>query len=429
MNILILGASGFIGSAVARRLSADGHAVTGLGRNLAAMRRRMAFITWREADLATLVLPASWQAHLDGIDVVVNAAGALQDGARDDLAAVQDRAMQALYVAAQSRVEPPLVVQVSARTDGPGSHTAFLATKRRADEALKASGLPHVVLRPALVLGRNAHGGSALLRALAAMPCVTPLIHAESPVATVGLDDVAAAVSDAVAGTIPAGSDLELAAPRPVALADLVALHRSWLGLAPARRWSVPLFAAIPVVAAADMAGRLGWRAPLRSTAMRVMQGGVTAAASAEAPGRTLRDAGAVLAANPAGVQDLWFARLYLLKPLVVVCLSVFWLASGLVPFWNFAPAYAHFSPLMPPGWAAAAVIATCLADILLGAAVLARKHARRAMQGMVVLAAAYLAAATLVEPSLWLDPLGPLVKVLPSVVLALVGLAILDER
>ena len=47
----------------------------------------------------------------------------------------------------------------------------------------------------------------------------------------------------------------------------------------------------------------------------------------------------------------------------------------------------------------------------------------------MIGLSAAYLAAATIAEPDLWLDPIGPLVKVVPSILLTLVGLAILDER
>ncbi|THA69650.1 hypothetical protein E5176_01335 [Ensifer adhaerens] len=48
---------------------------------------------------------------------------------------------------------------------------------------------------------------------------------------------------------------------------------------------------------------------------------------------------------------------------------------------------------------------------------------------GMLALSVAYLASATLVEPQLWADPLGPLVKVLPSLLLTLATLAILDER
>ena len=44
-------------------------------------------------------------------------------------------------------------------------------------------------------------------------------------------------------------------------------------------------------------------------------------------------------------------------------------------------------------------------------------------------LSVGYLALATLLLPGLWSDPLGPLVKVLPIIVLHLVALAILDDR
>jgi hypothetical protein len=47
----------------------------------------------------------------------------------------------------------------------------------------------------------------------------------------------------------------------------------------------------------------------------------------------------------------------------------------------------------------------------------------------MLAVSLAYLAGASLLEPALWLDPLGVLVKVLPSILLTLVALATLDER
>jgi hypothetical protein len=47
----------------------------------------------------------------------------------------------------------------------------------------------------------------------------------------------------------------------------------------------------------------------------------------------------------------------------------------------------------------------------------------------MLLITAAYLTGGSLLEPGLWLDPLGPLVKVLPSIALTLVTLATLDER
>lgn len=47
----------------------------------------------------------------------------------------------------------------------------------------------------------------------------------------------------------------------------------------------------------------------------------------------------------------------------------------------------------------------------------------------MVAITAAYLAGATVWRPDLWADPLGPLVKVVPAALLAVVALAMLEER
>ncbi|MBB4289607.1 uncharacterized protein YbjT (DUF2867 family) [Rhizobium leguminosarum] len=424
MNILILGATGFIGSIVAARLVADGHAVTGLGRNPARARLKQPAIGWRQADLSRMTKPEDWDDILKDQHVVVNCAGALQDGLSDDLAATQAQAMLALYTAAK-RSSQPLIVQISARTAGPAGDLPFLATKRRADEALAASGLPHLILRPALVLGRNAHGGSSLLRALAAFPLALPLVHAESPVETLSVDDVAEAVSRAVAGDLR--GDIVLSAHEVLTLADLVRLHRQWLGLPTVRVLSLAPWLAKPVTRLADMAGLLGWRSPLRSTAMTVMQEGIRSVRRES--GLAATSAAETLAANPSGVQDLWFGRLYLLKPLVISGLSAFWLLSGLIPLLSLEKTSAHFLPFMPEAAATTTTLATCLIDIALGAAVLVRPLAKRALLGMLGVSLAYLAGASLLEPVLWLDPLGPLVKVLPSILLTLTALATQDER
>ncbi|MGV4795157.1 NAD(P)H-binding protein [Rhizobium sp. F40D2] len=424
MNILILGATGFIGSVVAARLVADGHAVTGLGRSPMRARLKQPAIEWRRADLARMTKPGDWEDLLKNQHAVVNCAGALQDGLCDDLSAMQAEAMLALYAAAK-RTSQPLIVQISARTAGAAGDLPFLATKRRADEALAASGLPHLILRPALVLGRNAHGGSSLLRALAAFPLALPLVHADSPVETLSVDDLAEAVSQAVAGGLR--GDIDLAAEKVLTLADLVGLHRQWLGLPPARVLSLAPWLARPATSLADMAGLLGWRSPLRSTAMTVMSEGIRSAKRES--GLTATSAAATLSANPSGVQDLWFARLYLLKPLVISGLSAFWLLSGLMPLLALTKTSAHFLPFMPEVAATALTLASCLIDVALGAAVLVRPLAKRALLGMLAVSFAYLTGASLLEPALWLDLLGPLVKVLPSILLTLTALATLDER
>ena len=131
----------------------------------------------------------------------------------------------------------------------------------------------------------------------------------------------------------------------------------------------------------------------------------------------------------PSGVQDLWFARLYLAKPLLIGTLSLFWLLSGLIPLVDPSGPTSHFEPFMPSWMAMVLTLLTCALDATLGLAVLYRPYARRALFGMLAVSIAYLAGGTLLEPGLWLDPLGPYVKVLPSLALTLVTLAILDER
>ncbi|MDQ6433552.1 SDR family oxidoreductase [Mesorhizobium sp. LHD-90] len=425
MRVLILGGSGLIGTAVVTALAGRGHALIALARDIAAASRRIGHVEWLSVDLATLSQPTDWQKHLDGIDCVVNCAGALQDGGRDDLAALQTATL-ALYTAA-ARPKPRLIVQVSARTEGASNTTRFIRTKRHADTALKECGLPFVILRPAIVIGRNAYGGSALLRALAAFPIVSPLANADTPMQFVALDDVGTAVVDAVEGRIPPDGDLDLAAPQTLTLAQAVALHRRWLGLPPAATIAVPFFAARLLSQIADGLGHLGWRSPLRSTAMTVASGGV--ADHVPPSGRSFKPLAEILA-TPAGAQDLWFARLYLLKAPVFASLSLFWLLSGLIALFRFDASAQHLiSAGASTAAAGALTLATSLADIVLGIGVAIRRYAAAALKGMLLLSAIYLLSATVLTPGLWTDPLGPLVKVLPSLALTLVALAILDER
>jgi len=428
MKILILGATGFIGSEVIRSLHGKGHTVTGLARTIARAKDKWPFASWVPADLSLMTSAANWAALVSDHDAIVNCAGALQDGLSDDLAATQEKAMLALYQAAVN-AGGKLVIQISARTSGAASQLPFLATKRRADVALAASGLRFVILRPALVVGRNAHGGTALVRALASFPFAVPLVNGKMPVQTVAVEDVALAVSAAIDGEIPSGSDIELAANETLTLQGVVAAHRQWLGLTPAPALNLPAAFMRPVALTADIAGKLGWRSPLRSTAMTVMSEGIVTENSAPKATTSLKSLRDTLAAHPSGVQDLWFARSYLLKPVLILCLSLFWLLSGLVPLLDIDSSAAHFLPFMPQVPAVALTLATCLIDIALGVTVLIRPLARKALIAMLLVTAAYLTGGSLLEPGLWLDPLGPLVKVLPSIALTLVALATLDER
>ncbi|MEX0645512.1 MAG: NAD(P)H-binding protein, partial [Parvularculaceae bacterium] len=201
MRVLVLGGYGLIGAEITRALLKDGFKVTGLGRDAGFGRRLLPEADWIGADIARLTAPVDWLAHLAGVDAVVNAAGALQDSPRDRLAAVHHMSIVACRDAME-KIGVRRFVQISAVGASVSASTEFMSTKALGDAVVKASSLDWVIVRPGLVIGRGAYGGTALLRMLAGFPLMTPLVHASARMQTVSIDDVTAAVGAALKGEV-----------------------------------------------------------------------------------------------------------------------------------------------------------------------------------------------------------------------------------
>lgn len=381
--------------------------------------------------MSKLIAAEDWLPVVAGMDAVVNAAGALQDGPRDRLDAVHRGSVVAL-VAACEQASIRRFVQISAIGADLASANPFFSTKAQGDKVVTSSLLEWTILRPGLVIAPAAYGGTALLRALAAFPGFIPAVMARQPIQTVAVTDVAEVVSRAVAGSLPPRSAVDLVEAEARTLAGVLSAFRAWLGLPPARIVPMPAFLGRIAAVVGDGLGLLGWRSPLRSAALAALARGVTGNARSwnEISDQKLQPLEATLAAMPAHVQERWFARLWLLKPLVFAVLSLFWLVSGIVGLIRQdAAADILVSHGLSPALALGMVLAGSVADVIVGAAVLVRPSARLALMGMIAISLAYLGAAIALAPDLWLDPLGAMVKAVPALCLVLVALAILDER
>ena len=437
MRVLVTGAYGLIGAACLARLRRDGHVLVGAGRAVGEARRRLPYAQWVEADFARLATPAAWRPLLTGIDAVVNCVGVLQDGARDDTARVHVEATSALFDACrQAGIRRVIHVSaIGAERDGP---TAFSRTKAAAEAHLAALDLDWVILRPGLVLAPAVHGGTAMLRALAAMPLVTPIVGAESRIQVVSIEEVVDTVAYCLAPGAPtkmtcAKVTWDLVHPQVLSLREIVNAIRSWLGFPPRPVVPLPQAAATIVSAVADVLGWFGWRSPARSTALAQLAHGVVGDPAAWIAATGIKPKGLhdILAAAPASVQDRWFAKLYLIKPVAIAALALFWIATGAFALGpgrlsalshlaqaGFAPAFAEF-----------VLVAGSIFDIVLGALLLVRKLARAVLITMLAVTPGYLLVGTITAPHLWFDPLGPYTKVIPMLIATMFTLAILDER
>ena len=430
-DVLVVGAYGLIGYGISKRLISDGYSVTGLGRNMDVARRVLPGIPWIEHDIRALCEDAEWRKIIGEFSTVVNCSGALQDGPGDDLEAIHHDAVAAL--AAACRSENTALIQISAVGANPQASTPFLASKGRGDAAIRAAGGKWHIFRPGLVLASNAYGGTTMLRILAAFPWIQPIATPDAKIQTVSLDDVASSVVAAIEGQIPNGLDLDLVEPEVHSLRDVLSKIRLWLGFSPAMyEITLPNFCVVAISKLADALSWLGWRSPLRTTALKVLSEGVLGKPEdlSKFGMPQISSLPKTLSTMPVGAQDRLFARMALLAPVIIASLSFFWLVSGVVGIVRVNDAALILEEV---GWArgiaVTGVLFWAVVDIAIGAAYAFRKYASSACWAAVGVSLFYLVASTVTVPSLWVDPLGPLVKVVPSIILALVARAALESR
>ena len=431
MRVLILGAYGFIGSALAREIASRGHQVTGLGVDCSYGRRILPHLEWIRADLAEMTTVERWHRIVDGMDAIINASGLLQSGEGGSVEAVQLHAVRALVEACE-KASVRRIVQISAAGAAREAPSEFMATKAQADTLVAASAVPSLIVRPGLVIGRNSYGGTELIRIAAAAPFALTFPF-EGQIHCAALADVVDAVADALGPHEMQAGTFDLVERQPRSINSIIGKHRQWLGL-PEPRWSLPVpeWLLWLVSRTADLLGHLGWRSPLRRNGLLALRTGVEG--DSEQSVRLLRreplsleDA---LALQPAGKQDRLHARLGLVQPLLLASLAIMWAASGAATLLQIdrAAAILEHSGIADVT-ARAIAIGGGWIDVLLTIGLLWRRTVRITLLAMIFLTLVYVIGGSLLVPTLWADPLAPLAKALPATLLALVAYWTLEKR
>ncbi len=261
MRVLVCGASGFIGSALAVALRAAGHEV------IRGVRRPGA-----PGDVAINYAvdtrPEVWLPRLAGVDAVINAIGIIAERPGSLFIDLHQRAPVALFQACAT-AGVRRVVQISALGADTGD-TGYFRTKFAADTALMQLPLEWQILRPSLVYGENGASAGAFRR-LATLPVIAlPALPAQARFQPVHIDDLAAAVVAALHEDTPPCQQIDCVGATAHSLRGMIAAYRESFGLGPAIWLTVPR----PVMAVTAQLAGLIPGLPLNPETWRMLQQG-----------------------------------------------------------------------------------------------------------------------------------------------------------
>jgi len=418
MRVLVVGASGFIGSHIARALSRQGHHV------IAGVRRPEAsgYAQTLTVDFSQPLPSEEWLAPLQDVDAVVNCVGIIAEDRHNRFEDLHHCAPVALFAAcAQAGVCK--IVQISALGADETAFSRYHLSKKAADDFLAQTHPNWAILQPSWVYGP---GGKSLtlFTALAALPVLPLLGDGGQRLQPVHVDDLVEAVLRVLEEDSP--RKLAVVGPQAETFAGIVSALRAWLRFKPAFTIAVPFGWVLMLARWVER-----WIAsPFNSEALLMLQQGNTGDAEplAEVLGRQPCSLEAALAELPAGPPQRLQARLFFLLPLLRVALGLMWVWSGVTSalLYPQADSFALLAQVGITGWAAPLTLyGASLLDAVLGLAFLVGYRVKAVAWAQLAVMLGYSLVIAWRLSEFWLHPFAPLVKNLPLIVATLMILSV----
>jgi uncharacterized protein YbjT (DUF2867 family) len=263
MNVLLTGASGFVGGHLAHALRAAGYVV------IAARREIEAGSADVQADFSRDLSARDWLPKLAGIDAVVNAVGILREHGTQTFERIHKRAPQAMFTACVA-AGVRRIVQISALGADRGT-TRYFLSKRAADDYLATLPLEWTIVRPALIFGPGG-ANARLFTTLARLPLAPLPGHGTQRMQPMHIDDLTESIVRVLGDAAFNRVRIDLMGPQPFTLRELLVTLRSTMHL------SAPRFVPIPMPLVRAGARVAGWipTSPLDSETLAMLETGTT---------------------------------------------------------------------------------------------------------------------------------------------------------
>ena len=423
MNILITGASGFIGQHLLKACLDHGHQVTACVRDTAQVQRYYPRAQVIQCDFAKDNDICVWLPRLTNIDVVINAVGIIQQRGTNTFDALHTHTPCALFKACEIR-HVSKVIQISALGADDTAFSQYHLSKKAADDFLSSLDLDWTILMPSLVYGPGAKS-LRLFKAMAALP-VTPLVcKGEQLIQPIHISDLSNALLALIENPTIRQRRIEAVGPKAVTLRQLYVVLKHWFGYTHPRFLNMPLWFALSVARVTEYFGNT----PINADTLKMLQNGNTGnvqpfISAFGFPPTPLKQA---LHRQPPLESDYLDAKLYFLCPLLKFTLAWLWIATGLISAFGY-PVESSYAMLKQVGidntLAPIVLYAAALLDVCLGVALLLSFHLRTVVVLQIAIILTYTVIITICLPESWLHPFGAISKNIPLIVSTLMLLA-----
>ena len=236
MKVLVTGGTGFVGPHVVRAIAERGHDLKLLVRDSTRSRELPG-----QPVVGEMTNTVSLQHAVEGVEAVVQLV-AIRQGKEEQFRRVMEQGTRDLVTAARDAgVRRFVLMSALGTSEETKDLVPYYHAKWEMEQAVKGSGVDHVIFRPSFVFGRDG-GILPTFRKLAKLTPATPIIGSgEQRIQPIWVDDVALYFAEALDKPETTNRTFDLGGPDIVSWNDFWQRLRTTLGIRRRPRLHVPI--------------------------------------------------------------------------------------------------------------------------------------------------------------------------------------------